>query len=106
IDPQWPTEGKGCSTCYPVPPGGPAYSELWAGRLDYEAGYGAGVMEAVVEGEVVWGLCGEGQPLGGDANHDARTTLRFKTSDGTEYSFVDSLHEGQVMAVGNSCGVS
>jgi len=104
IDPQWPTAGKGCPGCSPTYPGGPGYFPLWAAQYDYDAGYGPGVMEAIVEGEVVAHQCQAG--VGGDANDKARTTLKFKGSDGTEYSLVDALYEGQVMQVGDSCGNS
>jgi RHS repeat-associated protein len=103
IDPQYPSEGKGCPGCSPTFPGGPGYFPLWAAQYNYEAGYGPGVVEAVVEGAWADHSC---EGLGSDANDTARTTLRFKSSDGTEFSFVDSIYGGQVKQVGDSCGIS
>lgn len=99
IDPQWPTQGKGC-------PGCSGYLPLWVGRHDYEAGYGPGVLEAMVEGNMPQNVdCGN-TLVGVYANDKARTTLRFKTSEGTEYTLVDTIYEGQVKDVGDSCGNS
>jgi RHS repeat-associated protein len=94
IDPQYPSEGKGCPNC-------PNYYQLSAAIWNYEVGYGPGVLEAVVEGREMQVQCQSNAVS--DFNNPTRTFMRFKTSDGTEYSLFDLLHDGQLMPNPDGC---
>ena len=86
LESAYPGMGKGCPNCS-------GYFPLWPGMGEYEAGYGPGVLEAVVEGQEVAVDC---LPINGNGYNDpTRTFLRFKAGDGTEYALYDVVNDGQ-----------
>src|SRR6201988_4640548 len=91
IDPVYPGVGKTCPNC-------PGFFPLWAAKMEYEVGYGPGVLEAVVEARETFEDC-----FPNIYNDVTRTFLKFKGSDGTEYSLYDVLHDGQSLPNLDQC---